>query len=416
MATIEDSRLFANHVVAAQGQPDSGPGTCGMGGAIFNRGVMKLTRSILSTNSTVGAPPSLRPLAGPGGIGWGGAIHNAGKLEIDHCSFFANVAAGGLGGTDKMPGQGAGGAISSTNGAELTLTRSTFYGNLAIGGSNVISQSIPPAGGEGAGGAIYSEGKFAATNVTLTENLAMGGTGLNRIGLPPTPGGAATGGGIFSSNLAQVHYATFALNQAIGGQGSTIGFAQGGNITAKLEPIFLAPLVLKNSILLAAAGSPQCAGSLNDAGYNLASDNSCPFTAAGSRNNVNPGLGPLSDNGGPVPTMALLDGSAALDAADPADFPLTDERGEMRPFNRLPDIGAFELHEDFFRIRSLTLAGSEVLLSGVGTALRPFRVQGSIDLAAWQEAGVGQTTAFGTISVRATVLAPGACFFRLIAP
>jgi len=315
-----------------------------------------------------------------------------------------------------MPGQGAGGAISSTNGADLILTRSTFYGNLAIGGSNVSSQFTQPPAGEGTGGAIYSEGKLAATNVTLTENLAMGGPGQNRIGVPPTPGGAATGGGIFSSNRAQVHYATFALNQAIGGQGSTIGSAQGGNITAKLDPIFLAPLVLKNSILRAAPGSPQCAGLLTDAGYNLASDNSCPFTATGSRNNVDPGLGPLSDNGGPVPTMALLGGSAALDAADPADFPLTDERGEMRPFNRLPDIGAFELHVDFFRIRSLTLAGPEVLLSGVGTASRPFRVQSSIDLTAWQEAAAGQTTAFGTFSVRATVLAPGACFFRLIAP
>ena len=71
---------------------------------------------------------------------------------------------------------------------------------------------------------------------------------------------------------------------------------------------------------------------------------------------------------------------------------------------------------DFFMIRSLTLAGSDVLLGGVGPASRSFRVQSSIDLAGWEEAGVGQTTAFGTFSVTAAVAAPGACFFRLIAP
>jgi len=32
--------------------------------------------------------------------------------------------------------------------------------------------------------------------------------------------------------------------------------------------------------------------------------------------NPNPGLGPLTNNGGPTLTMALLPGSAAIDAAD----------------------------------------------------------------------------------------------------
>ena len=70
-------------------------------------------------------------------------------------------------------------------------------------------------------------------------------------------------------------------------------------------------------------------------------------------------LGPLQDNGGPTPTMALLPGSPAIDAipeaactyADDGD-PLTpevplnwDQRGVQRPQNADCDIGAFEVNE-----------------------------------------------------------------------
>ena len=62
---------------------------------------------------------------------------------------------------------------------------------------------------------------------------------------------------------------------------------------------------------------------------------------------ANPGLGPLRDNGGPTPTMALLDGSPAIDAGDPA-FPAgsaqipTDQRGRGRVMGGRADIGAYE--------------------------------------------------------------------------
>ena len=54
-------------------------------------------------------------------------------------------------------------------------------------------------------------------------------------------------------------------------------------------------------------------------------------------------FGVLADNGGPTQTVALLDDPAnpALDAADPAYAPVTDQRGFLR--DATPDIGAFEL-------------------------------------------------------------------------
>jgi hypothetical protein len=65
---------------------------------------------------------------------------------------------------------------------------------------------------------------------------------------------------------------------------------------------------------------------------------------------INPRLGPIVDNGGPTPTNALLPGSPAINAGDPAatagvgGVPEFDQRGA--PFARVQggriDIGAFE--------------------------------------------------------------------------
>ena len=54
-------------------------------------------------------------------------------------------------------------------------------------------------------------------------------------------------------------------------------------------------------------------------------------------------LGPLADNGGPTLTHALLAGSPAIDAADAAACPATDQRGVVRPRDAGCDVGAFEL-------------------------------------------------------------------------
>jgi hypothetical protein len=67
----------------------------------------------------------------------------------------------------------------------------------------------------------------------------------------------------------------------------------------------------------------------------------------------NPQLGPLQDNGGPTWTMALLDGSPAIDAGSNAlalddGYALTcDQRASgFRVFNSIVDIGAFEYQAD----------------------------------------------------------------------
>jgi hypothetical protein len=94
--------------------------------------------------------------------------------------------------------------------------------------------------------------------------------------------------------------------------------------------------------LLASNSPVNCSGWLTDAGHNLSSDTSCPFTGPGSMNGTDPMLGPLADNDGPTFTMALLPGSPAIDAGDTGAAPATDQRGRPRPVGAAADIGAYE--------------------------------------------------------------------------
>jgi hypothetical protein len=87
-----------------------------------------------------------------------------------------------------------------------------------------------------------------------------------------------------------------------------------------------------------------------DVGYNLIQNVTDPDThilPQGSNHDItgiSPELGPLRDNGGPTPTLALLAGSPVIDA-----IPLSacndiknDQRGRIRPQRKGCDIGAYE--------------------------------------------------------------------------
>ena len=54
------------------------------------------------------------------------------------------------------------------------------------------------------------------------------------------------------------------------------------------------------------------------------------------------GLGVLADNGGPTLTHLLEAGSPAIDAANGAVCPATDQRGVARPQGAGCDVGAVE--------------------------------------------------------------------------
>ena len=111
----------------------------------------------------------------------------------------------------------------------------------------------------------------------------------------------------------------------------------------------------QNSIVANNSGQ-NCSNPVTSDGYNLSSDGTCNFNAVGDLNNHAPLLGPLQNNGGPTDTMALLLGSPAIDAGNPAgckdaqgNLLLTDQRGMPRPDKEDAngcDMGAYESQGD----------------------------------------------------------------------
>lgn len=159
----------------------------------------------------------------------------------------------------------------------------------------------------------------------------------------------------------------------------------------------------------------NCSGVISDGGYNLCSDATGAFTHPGSLNNTDPWLGPLADNGGPTPTMALLAGSTAIDAGDNSSVSPTDQRGVPRPFGAATDIGAYE-YAALLRISRSLGNGLEILLRD-GIPGQTCRLLASTNNSDWWPQATNQTAADGKVFFLATVdLLQAQTFYRTVSP
>jgi cysteine-rich repeat protein len=196
----------------------------------------------------------------------------------------------------------AGGGIWNDLGV-LELVRSTISGNVA----------------HDSGGGIANTGTATLRNVTISGNTAD-----------------VAGGGIRNLGSATLNNTTVAANTLTG-------------IVNEGQLIFMNTLLANNA-------GPDCQGNLTSRGFNLirtVADCTFDGDTSGDLLNMNPELGPLQDNGGPTFTHALLEGSAALDAANPTApgtgdpaCEETDQRGVARPQGPRCDTGAFEACAD----------------------------------------------------------------------
>ncbi len=257
------------------------------GGGIANAGTLTVSSSIVSNNS---AP-------------FGGGILNTGTLTVNSSTISNNSALA------------CGGGIMNWEGT-LTISSSTVSNNSATPGD------CPDLGGPAGGGLMNFGGEATIRNSTITGNRTDG----------------ISAGGIMSYKARlTISSSTISNNSAGIGGGIAIG-----------------SLDMRNTIVAgntAFYGSPDLSGSLTSSGYNLLGNTSGGSGfAATDLLNVNPLLGPLQDNGGPTWTHALLPGSPALNAADPAagfrlGFPKWDQRGSgfSRVVGGRLDIGAFEV-------------------------------------------------------------------------
>jgi predicted outer membrane repeat protein len=283
------------------------------GGGIFNySGTVTVIGSTFSDNS-----------AQDDSAAYGGGILNFGTATVAASTFSGNSAV-----------SGGGGIYNQSSFGRLTVTDSTFSGNSAAGD-----------GGRG-GGIAVDRGLVTIVSSTLSGNSAE-----------------LFGGGIWAgSGTLMLTNCTFSGNDAgqfggaIDAQGATITLASctlSGNQATEVGggiDIQSGVVMARNTIIAGNSGDPGTGGEdvwgqLDSRGYNLIgnSQGGSGFTDTDLLD-VDPLLGPLADNGGPTPTMALLPGSPAIDAGDNTDTPEWDQRGPGFPriVNGVIDIGAFE--------------------------------------------------------------------------
>jgi CSLREA domain-containing protein len=285
-------------------------------GGILSNSALTLTNSDVTANSE------------------GGIRSIGGSLTLDNTVVSGNTAP-----------HTSGGGVSILTGS-LSAVNSTISNNSAVSGGGISNNSgtltltdvsLSNNTAINWGGGMESFGQVTMTNVTIDNNSAASGGGIFDNGGTEIltnctiSGNTANvqGGGAFNRGMLTLDSVTVHTNSAsLDGGGGIFNFD--GTVS------------VKNTILSGSLSGENCSGVLASMGHNLSSDNTCGFTGPGDLSSTNPLLGPLANNGGPTRTHDLLPGSPAIDAADPATFPATDQRGVTRPQGAGPDVGAYE--------------------------------------------------------------------------
>jgi hypothetical protein len=309
------------------------------GSAIQNAGALRIVDSAILRNQAAGIYPSGAIFTRRRAVG------KPSTLELVRTRIEGNEAQAGIDSEVKGMANGVGVYASETN---LTVRESTIAGNRGAGPkvngaalyfgyegdltfeSSTVANNVAK-GSESASGAILVAGD-STDQMRIVNSTIVG----NEVAAPSVAGGIVHFG---ESNL-EIASSTISGNRAVGAG------ARGGNLYAFHLGAYAT--TVRDTIVsggVANAGSENCfsnkPGVIVSAGHNIDSADQCGFSAAGDKVNVDPLLAPLSANGGPTATMALLAGSPAIDAG--ADCPATDQRGVARPQGAACDIGAFEL-------------------------------------------------------------------------
>ena len=165
-----------------------------------------------------------------------------------------------------------------------------------------------------------------AYNSTITGSRGITGDAFPLVGIKSAAFYSATAGigsGTVATSTVNVSNSLFADNLT----DSTSSNCESADLTAGFS------------------GAGTGVAAINSEGHNISDDATCSsFTQTGDQQNVNniiSTLGPLQNNGGVVPTRALLAGSPAITAGTSVLGITTDARGIARP-NICPSVGAYQ--------------------------------------------------------------------------
>jgi CSLREA domain-containing protein len=262
--------------------------------------------------------------------------------------------------TGNAANQGSGGALCNESPGMVAIVDTTVRGNQAthLGGGLMnnggalfsLASTLTGNSTSDTGGAIAAFGGYGeVVNSTISGNLAARGAGL----------------AIMDGSL-NLRNTTVTDNTATANSGGAIHAGTGA-------------LAIRHTIIAGnqAPTYPDCLN-LTSLAYNVigigidwALDPCLPAPDPSDQIGtdvvpLDPLLGPLSYNGGPTQTHALLFGSPAIDAGDPAlgcreafNTPIPDQRGLPRPLAQC-DVGAYEAQQVFGG------ANATVFVQGVG--------------------------------------------------
>ena len=338
---------------------------------------------------------------------------NEGRVLIVNNGVFASVIGLTIQNGKAKLGAGIG------NGGTLTITSDKITGNSA----------------SSAGGGIFNSGTLTATNDTISNNNAAGDGGgiVNYLDAVLTAsddtisnntGSGNYGGGIFNyGGTLNIINDTIAGNKVngfgggvfnmggtqSGGSGKIVGVttaisdtivdnsagSAGTNIVGGIAndggTINLAASIIADQIASSNCSGP---GTINDLGYNVTDDSTCGLSTS-SNDVVNTSskasnpvdlLSPLTNNGGPTPTIAPKAGNPAVDLIPPTNSkgsgpntvaingtsfqlcPATDQRGIATPTGTNCDAGSVQLASQslFFTPIASAIVGRSVTLSATG--------------------------------------------------
>jgi len=332
---------------------------------------------------------------GPGSLRAALALGNV--ITFDPNVFAANSAPHIISLASALPALSANVQIVGPGAKALTVRRSTASGtpnfpvvtvdsgaavdlngvrpNVTISGLTIANGNVPSGNG---GGIFNHTGQLTVTNCGITGNTASQGGGI----FTDAHTVSAVRGSTINGNTATFAAAMETYNSSSSLVNSTIS----GNSTQTYDVLVYgeadsadmfvtnctivsslaietqthhtgssADVSLMNTILFSTTSGKNLVsvgGSFHSNDYNLSNrDDSASLNMAHDRNNTDPTLGPLQDNGGGTLTQALLPGSLAIDKGNSIAQLSTDQRGAPRFFDdpnsangggNNSDIGAFE--------------------------------------------------------------------------